>query len=48
MEDHNKENFEQLLYNYNQLTPFDKWFVFVLSKVKEKFKEEGIGEGGFT
>ncbi len=35
------EGFEQLLYNYNKVTPFDKLKTKILVKVKEQLQKEG-------
>jgi hypothetical protein len=40
LEDKNVEDFEQVIYNYNKITPFDKLKTKILVKVKEQFKSE--------
>lgn len=43
------QSFEQVLYNYNKLTPFDKLYTKILARIKEKFpKEGGMLEGGLA
>ena len=39
---------EQVLYNYNKLTPFNKLLTKVLTKIKERIPPEGLAEGGLT
>ena len=34
------EGYEQLLYNYNKITPFDKLKTKLLVKIKEQFQSE--------
>ena len=41
LEDNNVEDFEQVLYNYNKITPFDKLKTKLLAKVKEQLQKEG-------
>eukprot|EP00826_Nyctotherus_ovalis_P059317 TRINITY_DN823_c0_g1_i23.p1 TRINITY_DN823_c0_g1~~TRINITY_DN823_c0_g1_i23.p1 ORF type:complete len:178 (+),score=77.49 TRINITY_DN823_c0_g1_i23:512-1045(+) len=50
LEEKNKEDYEELLYNYNKITPFDKLKTKVLVKVKEQFKSEveKLESDGFT
>jgi hypothetical protein len=43
------EDFEQVLFDYNKITPFDKLKTKILVKIKEGFKKEEIGaEGGLA
>ena len=41
LEDNNVEDFEQVLYNYNKITPFDKLKTKLLAKIKEQLQKEG-------
>ena len=50
LEDKKVEDFEELLYNYNKITPFDKLKTKLLVKIKEQFKSEAekLESGGFA
>ena len=40
LEDKKVEDFDELLYNYNKITPFYKLNTKLLVKIKEQFKSE--------
>ncbi len=50
LEEKDVEGFEQLLYNYNKITPFDKLKTKLLVKIKEQFQSEvgKIESAGFS
>lgn len=49
LEEKNAQTFEELLYNYNKITPLDKLKNKLLCKIKEQFQAAGGQlEGGFA
>jgi len=44
LEDNNKEEFEEIIFGYNKITPFDKLKSKLLVKIKEQLMKEAAGE----